>query len=459
MKRNAHLLVALVLGLSVLSVSMACRDGGQETPAPVSDAPSIDSQEESASTVPSITPTPSLASGIAATLVPPLEPTPVPSAEPTPGARTFATPAPVEGPTLTAPEQSSSRAAVPVTAAGEPFLAGNVVEIVTGAGHSCGLRDDGTAVCWGSDPEGQASLPAGRFESLSAHRLHTCGAMAEGGIQCWGQSPVRGKEVLYQEEQFVSVSSGPDHLCGLRQDGGVVCWSDERGSSQGLDEAPEGEFHSIDVGYGHTCGAKAEGGVACWGGDYGEAMNILTQDTFASVSTLALDYSCGLRSVGTVDCWGLEGGELVWQHSPDGRFTSIILGDSNACGVRNSGEVACWDSRGSEDVGFSVLPGGSYTSLSMGETHACALRAEGPVVCWGEGEGALPPGALVSMKEGRSTRFLPGGMTTRSLTWQQPKTIPVNGGQGRTGRFHILNSAGAGPTLPHPSRRDRRMLP
>lgn len=452
MKSNIRLLVALVLGLLVLSVSLACRDGGQENPVPVTDAPATDTQEESAPTVSPTASTPPFATGVAATPVPSPVATPAPPAEPTLGP----TAAPVEEPTLTAPEQGSPQTGVSSTAAGEPFLAGNVVEIVTGAGHSCGLRDDGTAVCWGRDSEGQASPPAGSFESLSAHRLHTCGAMADGGIQCWGQSPVRGNEVLYQEEQFVSVSSGSDHLCGLRQDGGVLCWTDERGSSQGLDQAPDGEFRSIDVGYGHTCGTKAEGGVVCWGSDYGEAMKILTQDMFASVSTLALDYSCGLRSDGTVDCWGLVGGELVWQHAPVGRFTSISLGASNACGVRNSGEVACWDSLGSEDVGFSVLPGGSYTSLSMGDTHACALRAEGPVVCWGEGEGALPPGGIgidergevYSVSAWRDADALTYTAAARNHTcqWRSGPDWPISYSKFCWGRADVAAPEPEGPT-------------
>ena len=314
MKNHPCTLVASLLAIFVLSVFVACGDGEPETPTPDSTAPVGDKSGESArpavSLVPSAPPTPT---AIAVTPGPPSSPTPgamrnptpspspkptripsptatpTPPAEPTSALPPEPTPTPVEKPAAIGEERVSSQPEIPAVAAGEPFLVGNLVEVVAGAGHSCGLREDGSAVCWGRDSEGQASVPMGRFESLSAYRLHTCGARAEGGIQCWGQAPVGSSEILFEDEKFVSVSSISDHLCGLRQDGVALCWSNERGSSMGVEEVPDEEFLSVDVGSGSACGASAEGGVVCWGGDYGEATPILAQDSFSSVRTSGPD--------------------------------------------------------------------------------------------------------------------------------------------------------------------------
>ena len=52
--------------------------------------------------------------------------------------------------------------------------------------HICGLRQDGSAVCWGSDRWRQSRPP--------------------------------------DDERFVSISVGTEISCGLREDGAAVCW-------------------------------------------------------------------------------------------------------------------------------------------------------------------------------------------------------------------------------------------
>jgi alpha-tubulin suppressor-like RCC1 family protein len=59
------------------------------------------------------------------------------------------------------------------------------VQVVAGASHTCALRSNGTAHCWG--------LP--------------------------GPAPER--KIV---EDFVQLSSGDDSACGLRRDGSYRCW-------------------------------------------------------------------------------------------------------------------------------------------------------------------------------------------------------------------------------------------
>ena len=47
--------------------------------------------------------------------------------------------------------------------------------------HTCGLREDGTAVCWGLDSHGMTSPPEGEtFAAISSGDRHTCGLRLDG---------------------------------------------------------------------------------------------------------------------------------------------------------------------------------------------------------------------------------------------------------------------------------------
>ncbi|WP_419927304.1 hypothetical protein [Candidatus Poriferisocius sp.] len=58
--------------------------------------------------------------------------------------------------------------------------------MTAGQWHSCGIRADSTAVCWGWNGEGQADVPAGRFTAISAGYRHSCGIRADSNAVCWG---------------------------------------------------------------------------------------------------------------------------------------------------------------------------------------------------------------------------------------------------------------------------------
>ena len=67
-------------------------------------------------------------------------------------------------------------------------------ELAVSRRHTCGLREDGTALCWGaSDPDydfGQAKAPQGeQFTAISAGYYHTCALRLDGTALCWGVGP------------------------------------------------------------------------------------------------------------------------------------------------------------------------------------------------------------------------------------------------------------------------------
>ncbi len=119
------------------------------------------------------------------------------------------------------------------------------VAITVGPQHSCGLREDGVAVCWGDggnetctltprqlyschaewspDPTPQSPPEGERFASLSSDSPH-CGLRMDGTPICWTTYVDSGLTSPPEGEQFISISASLIHACGLRADGRVVCW-------------------------------------------------------------------------------------------------------------------------------------------------------------------------------------------------------------------------------------------
>ena len=72
-----------------------------------------------------------------------------------------------------------------------------------------------------------ASLPEGEtFIAISSGVAHTCGLREDGTAVCWAMIEEDGLEVQPspEGEALTSISSGAYHVCGLREDGTPVCW-------------------------------------------------------------------------------------------------------------------------------------------------------------------------------------------------------------------------------------------
>ena len=81
---------------------------------------------------------------------------------------------------------------------------GSFTSVSVGASHSCGIRSDGTLACWGANTArasgetlfgegddyethfGQADPPQGTFRAVAAGKWHTCGIRTDGRATCWG---------------------------------------------------------------------------------------------------------------------------------------------------------------------------------------------------------------------------------------------------------------------------------
>ena len=293
--------------------------------------------------------------------------------------------------------------------------AGEFLAVSAGGLHSCGLLTDGTVACWGDDREGQSEAPAGEFQAVSAGWLHSCGLLADGAVACWGANQFGQSDA--PSGSFRSVSAGGYHACGVRPDSTVACWGS---GDEGQSDPPEGSFSNVDAGGNHTCGVRTDSTVTCWGiNDYGESD--APTGRFDSVSP-GWWHTCGLRVDRTVVCWGY--GDAGATHASSGEFAAVGAGVGYSCGLRVDGIVVCWGDAtqhreppsqgGLETVSAgrghncavnttneavcwgtnsnhqAEAPGGEFTAVVAGATHSCGLSVEKAIVCWGDrGSGLL----------------------------------------------------------------------
>jgi alpha-tubulin suppressor-like RCC1 family protein len=300
--------------------------------------------------------------------------------------------------------------------------------VAAGATHSCHVKDDGTARCWGDNAEGQLGdgtrsdrlvpVPVDELRNvvaLAAGGFHSCAVLADGAARCWGDnasgqlgdgttddrlSPVAVSGV---SARFVAIAAGALHTCALLAGGTARCWGDN-GNGQLGDGTRTGRDTpgvvagienaiAISAGFRHSCALIADGTVRCWGeNSQGQLGDGTTTERLSPVSVIGLAgavaisaglnrTTCALLADGTARCWGENFMGPIGDGTTDDRHAPVpVRGLTNA------------------------------VAIGQGGLHTCALLADGTARCWGFNDsGQLGDGSLATRLTAVPVIALTGG--------------------------------------------------
>ena len=111
------------------------------------------------------------------------------------------------------------------------------VALSAGEGHTCAIRVDTRAVCWGYTADSRNLIP-GSTSDPQGFGVHPYSAIATGGptncairdndgsLSCWNseKSQFLPPASIVDITRFKSLGAGSSHMCGIDSDDRLVCW-------------------------------------------------------------------------------------------------------------------------------------------------------------------------------------------------------------------------------------------
>ena len=244
-------------------------------------------------------------------------------------------------------------------------------DVTAGEAHTCGIKDDGTLWCWGSNylkqlgdsTKKDRSKPAkstdGKWKKVYSGDTYTCGTKENNELWCWGLMEQISVNKVYNDPEsytnlsFKYLSAGDHHICGIDDNNSIWCWGevehhwdidgDERFSTTPEintyppEQPYEGEWEQVSCGGVFTCGIKEDGTLWCWGANYDSGqlglgyieeelspVQVGMNNDWMYVST-GNSHACAIKQDNTVYCWGSNMTGQLGDGSFENRYEPVLI--------------------------------------------------------------------------------------------------------------------------------------
>ena len=177
---------------------------------------------------------------------------------------------------------------------------GNWISVSLGDYHTCGIKSDNTLYCWGSNGSartglnttaGEALVPTpvsggGTWKSVSADESHTCGIKQDDTLWCWGSNAngrtglsTAGGSTLVPTEvsgggAWDRVQASYNSTCAIAQGGAMYCWGENTSTGLNIGSGdtlvptilPSSDtWNDISAGKSTYCAISVSSQLWCWG--------------------------------------------------------------------------------------------------------------------------------------------------------------------------------------------------